>query len=316
MSKDFKTIHEAKTILHLRNLHRQPYDFKALSKTCPGLRTYVFENPYGIETIDFSNANAVRMLNKALLFHFYALTFWDIPENYLCPPVPGRADYLHYMADLLAQGCNGKIPMGASVSVLDVGIGANCIYPIIGASVYGWRFVGTDIDPEAIQSAEKIVKENSVLSDKISCRLQTDRNAIFKGILLPGDRFHFSICNPPFNDSLEAASTGNLRKWKNLGADKGKKVHLNFGGNTNELTCEGGEIGFLHRMIQESAMTPDVICWYSSLVSKSASLKAVYASLKKAGALEVKTIEMAQGHKKSRLVAWSFLDASAQADWY
>ena len=315
MSKEIKPVHDAKNKLHPRNLHRQPYDFQLLAKTCPSLKPFVFENTFGNDAIDFANASAVQMLNKALLLHFYGLTFWDIPENYLCPPVPGRVDYLHYMADLLAISHGGKIPTGLSVSVLDIGIGANCIYPIVGIKEYGWRFVGSEIDPDAMLIAEKIAMENLLLSDKITFRLQTNKNAIFKGILKSEDRFDCSICNPPFHDSLEAASAGNLRKWKNLRKETGTKAHLNFGGHSNELVCEGGEIGFLQRMIQESALTPKTVFWYTSLVSKSSSLPAVYAAIKRAGAADFKTIEMAQGQKKSRLVAWTFLNATGQREW-
>ena len=26
---------------------------------------------------------------------------------------------------------------------LDIGTGANCVYPLLGASIYGWNFIGT-----------------------------------------------------------------------------------------------------------------------------------------------------------------------------
>jgi 23S rRNA (adenine1618-N6)-methyltransferase len=316
MSKDLKSIHGTKTMLHARNLHRQSYDFHALAKICPELTPYIFENTFGDETIDFSEAAAVKLLNKALLFYFYDLTFWGIPDNFLCPPVPGRADYLHYMADLLAANNNGKIPMGPFISILDIGVGANCIYPIIGVKEYGWHFVGSDIDAMALQVAENIVERNTVLSNNVTFRLQASTNAIFKGILKPEDRFAFSMCNPPFHDSLQSALEGTLRKWKNLRKEHPKKGHLNFGGHASELICDGGEIGFLQRMIGESSSMPDKVLWYSSLVSKSASLPIVYAALKRAGAVEVKTIEMAQGQKKSRLVAWTYVKAEHRDNWF
>ena len=92
--------------LHPRNLHRNRYDFEKLISTCPELNDFVSINKYGIETIDFSNPSAVKTLNKALLQTYYDIQNWEIPKNYLCPPIPGRADYIHYIADLLAESHN------------------------------------------------------------------------------------------------------------------------------------------------------------------------------------------------------------------
>jgi 23S rRNA (adenine1618-N6)-methyltransferase len=99
-----------KSGLHPRNPHRFRYDFKELIKSCPKLAPFVSLNKYKSESIDFSNPEAVKILNLALLRHFYQLSYWDIPENYLCPPIPGRADYIHYIADLLASCNENKIP--------------------------------------------------------------------------------------------------------------------------------------------------------------------------------------------------------------
>lgn len=89
-----KTITE-KTNLHPRNLHRLRYDFELLTEKLPELQQHVSINEHQIETIDFSNPEAVKTLNKALLVTYYDIKNWDIPKNYLCPPIPGRADYIH-----------------------------------------------------------------------------------------------------------------------------------------------------------------------------------------------------------------------------
>ena len=88
--------------LHPRNRHHQRYDLPALCQAHPDLQGYITLNPLGEQTIDFANPQAVKALNKALLAHFYAVKHWDIPDGFLCPPVPGRADYIHHLADLLA----------------------------------------------------------------------------------------------------------------------------------------------------------------------------------------------------------------------
>jgi 23S rRNA (adenine1618-N6)-methyltransferase len=151
MKKEQAAISPQKPNLHSRNLDNSGYHVDHLIQACPGLEAFVFTNEYQTQTIDFANPEAVKTLNKALLTKHFGITNWDIPKNYLCPPIPGRADYIHYIADLLALSNNGIIPQGETVQGLDVGIGANCIYPIIGNSTYNWSFVGTDIDENAIQ---------------------------------------------------------------------------------------------------------------------------------------------------------------------
>ena len=312
-SSSKKIISTEKTRLHPCNPHRFRYDFTQLIVACPDLAPFVSVNQYGSETIDFANSEALKMLNKAILKHFYHISFWDIPKNYLCPPIPGRADYIHYIADLLASCNNEVIPQGKLIKVLDIGIGANCVYPIIGLQTYGWNFVGSDIDPVAIKSAQNIIASNKSLSGKIDCRLQTSSANIFTGIIMPDEIFDISICNPPFHSSLEEASTGTQRKIKNLGLkDKNK---LNFGGQNTELWCEGGEETFIKNMIAESSTMPTQCFWFTSLVSRKEHLSSIYHALRQAKAVEVRTIEMAQGQKISRIVAWTFLNEEQQYDW-
>ena len=292
--------------LHPRNLHRFRYDFEQLINSCVELKPFVFINKYDSQTIDFANQKAVKMLNKAILKHFYDISYWDIPENYLCPPIPGRADYIHYIADLLTSNNNEIIPTGKSIKVLDIGVGANCVYPIIGSSVYGWSFVGSDIDPVAVQSAEKIIANNDSLLGKIEIRLQTSSNNLFKGIIKADEIFDVSICNPPFHTSLEEATQGTQRKIKNLGGKNASKSTLNFGGQNAELWCEGGEEKFVIKMIQESATIPEKCIWFTSLISKKEHLPSIYRALKSVKVFDIKTIDMAQGQKISRIVAWTF----------
>jgi len=304
-----------KTTLHPRNIHRFSYDFKKLIDNCPELESFVFTNEHAVESIDFSNPNAVKALNKALLISDYDINYWDIPKNYLCPPIPGRADYIHYLADLLGESNNGIIPEGENIIGLDIGIGANCIYPIIGFSAYNWSFVGTDIDETAIQNCKKIISENPKLIDAISLQLQTEPRYIFKNIILPEDKFAFTICNPPFHASQEEATKATVRKLNNLENTRTTKPVLNFGGQNAELWCSGGEIGFITQMIYESVKYPLQCFWFTTLVSKKDNLKSLYKTLNKVGAVAIKTIEMAQGQKTSRIVAWTFLSEKQQKDW-
>jgi len=306
-----------KPSLHPRNRHQGRYDFPALIKSSPKLAAFLILNPYGKQSIDFANPAAVRVFNRALLKAFYGIQHWDIPAHYLCPPIPGRADYLHYLADLLASSNGGEIPRGPRVQALDIGVGANCIYPLIGHSDYAWQFLGSDVDPVAIASAQAIVQSNSGLSGAIELRLQPARGQIFQGLLHSDERFELSLCNPPFHASAEEAASGSKRKWRNLGKQdpKRKLPVLNFGGQGAELWCAGGEAAFVRQLIEESSRIPQQVFWFSSLISKASNLSGVYSALKKVGAQAVRTVDMAQGQKHSRFVAWTFLTPEQQQHW-
>ena len=306
---------QKKTNLHPRNLDNSGYNFDQLIDCCSELKPFVFTNVHGIQSIDFANPQAVKMLNKALLILHFGILNWDIPKNYLCPPIPGRADYIHYIADLLASNNNGIIPESATVQGLDIGIGANCIYPIIGNSSYGWSFVGTDIDENAIQNCKKIIQNNPKLIDAISLQQQTESRYIFKNIITLEDKFAFTICNPPFHKSQEEANKGTLRKISNLKQQKSKEAVLNFGGQNGELWCDGGELRFITQMIYESVKYPLNCMWFTTLVSKKENLSTIYKTLNKVNAVEIKTIDMAQGQKTSRFVAWTFMTSAQQKEW-
>jgi len=299
---------------HPRNLHNQRYNFNKLIEVLPELEKYVKENRFNDLSIDFSNQEAVLSLNKALLKYYYKIN-WEIPKKYLCPPIPGRVDYIHYLADLLGESNNGKIPKGNSVKGLDIGVGANCIYPLVGYKSYGWEFVGSDIEEVSIKNSKNIIELNN-LNENIEIRQQSSRENIFKNIIRKDDRFDFTMCNPPFHSSKKEAREGSLRKIKNLSKGKSKKITLNFGGQHNELWCRGGELEFIKKMIYESVEFKSEVLWFTTLVSKKENLDAIYKELEKLNIQEYKAIQMKQGNKLTRVVAWSFLNENMRRDWY
>lgn len=309
-----KTHSDRKSGLHPRNRHQAPYDFDALCQRTSELQPFVFVNEHGTQTLDFADPAAVKALNKALLALHYGIAHWDLPAGYLCPPIPGRVDYLHRVADLLAESA-GKVPTGKGVRVLDIGVGANCIYPLLGTREYGWRFVGSDIDPVSVKAATLLAKSNG-LGSQIECRLQGKVGDIFQGIVAPRERFALTLCNPPFHASLAEASKGTERKLRNLGKAATAKPVLNFGGQKAELWCEGGEAAFLANMIAQSKAFASQCLWFSSLVSKKENLPAAKQGLSRVGARQVRVLEMAQGNKTSRVLAWSFLDEAASRQWW
>ena len=291
----------AGALLHPRNRHQGRYDFAALIAVEPRLKAFVIINPYGKQSIDFANPAAVRVFNAALLKQLYGIKDWQIPEGYLCPPVPGRADYIHGLADLLASDAKGVIPRGAGFTALDVGTGANCIYPLLGQHDYGWRFIASDIDVQALANARQTLRANA-LDKVIELRLQSDKSAFFKGVLRADERIVCTLCNPPFHSSAAEASSGSERKWRNLGKqDPQRKLPaLNFGGKSNELWCKGGELTFVRNMIKESKDYAEQVLWFTTLVSKSAYIRLLQRVLKQVGAVDVQVCSMAQGQKQSR----------------
>ena len=300
--------------MHPRSKHTGRYDFPRLIADFPDLAPFVSDTgPSKEATIDFADPAAVKALNRALLKSVYGLAHWDVPEGYLCPPIPGRADYIHYLADLLAESNGGTPPPAASVRILDVGVGANCIYPILGCCVYGWRFVAGDVDEAALDAAWKTVEANPQLARNVSLRQQASPQNVLKGLIRPEERFDATLCNPPFNASPDEAQAAARRKWKNLG--RGEDAIKNFGGQGGELWYPGGEAAFARRMIEESASFASQVLWFTTLVSKSANLPGLRSALTRARALEAREIEMTQGQKTSRIVAWTFLDERKRGEW-
>lgn len=299
-------IQQEKPRLHPRNKNREKYNLKALTGSNPELRKHITLNKFDVKSIDFSNPVSVKILNKALLNHYYGIRNWDFPDENLCPPIPGRADYIHHIADLLAEGNSGKIPRGDKITCLDVGTGASCIYPIIGVTEYGWNFIASDSNAKSLASAMKIVDANPTLVGKIECRLQKNPKNVFYNLIDNADKIDITICNPPFHSSIEEAKKGTRRKVKNLSGKNRETPELNFSGISNELIYEGGEYSFVQNMIKESKAFSKNCKWFSTLVSKQSNLKGIYKLLEKVEAHEIKTIPMGTGNKSTRIVAWRF----------
>lgn len=295
--------------LHPNNPHKGRYNIPALCKALPALQAKVKRNPKGEQTVDFTDSESVVLLNKALLIHHYGIEFWDIPKGFLCPPIPGRADYVHRLSEFIAKD-------EKKVRVLDVGTGASLIYPIIGATEYKWQFVTSDIDPISVKSSKAIASLNPKLKGRIDCRLQSSAKQIFKGIIKPGEHYHLTMCNPPFHKSLQEAEQGTLRKAKNLAANQRKrgnapipeklKSGLNFGGQKAELWCPGGEETFVKNMADESKQFASQVGWFSTLISKKENVAKLKKRLKQLEASDIKVVDMGQGQKLSRFVAWRF----------
>ncbi|MGY0407904.1 MAG: 23S rRNA (adenine(1618)-N(6))-methyltransferase RlmF [Polaribacter sp.] len=279
--------------LHQKNKFNNGYNFDELIGNNPKLKEFVLENKFGTTTIDFSNPKAVKELNKALLFSYDKIAVWNFSDENLCPPIPGRLDYIHHLADLLLSEENIKI--------LDIGTGATCIYPLLGVAEYDWNFVATDIDLDSLDTAQDNIDDNN-LDANIKLRQQFDESNILKGILEENEAFSATICNPPFYKSAEEAQGANRRKTRNLG----NNAVRNFSGNNNELWYPGGEKAFLHNYLYESSLYKTSSKWFTCLVSKKENVESLEKSSKKLGVSEFKVIPLSQGNKVTRIVCWRF----------
>ncbi len=295
--------------MHKKNKHIKGYDFETLLKEFPKLEPFIFTNTHGTQTIDFANSEAVKTLNKALLKTHYNIDYWQFADAHLCPPIPGRVDYIHHLAALLKS-----YKFKNKIQALDIGTGATCIYPLLGFSEYNWSFVGTEVEQASLKNAQIIIDKNK-LNANINLRLQKEKEHILSGVLQPKDAFMVSMCNPPFYKDEEEALEATQRKLKGLG-NEGKQVVRNFSGTASELWFTGGEKAFLHSYLYESSLHKNNCFWFTSLVSNKALVKSMQKSLKKLGATEVKVINMQLGNKISRVVAWTFLTKEEQSKWF
>lgn len=307
--------------MHPRSRHQEYLDYRDLAARQPSLIPFVYTNPYGGTSIDYTDQRALKELTRCLLRELYGVVEWSIPDGYLCPPVPQRADYIHGMADLLVPEQPGQSQASASstglakslspargpgIRGLDVGTGASCIYCLLGAHEYGWNFIGSDIDAGALKNARAIVKQNG-LADRIKLRRQQDPTRIFHNVLRSGETIAFCVCNPPFHESLQHAHWSAGAKWRRLGR-QAQGAELNYQGQPSELWCEGGEVGFVSKMAEESAQAHlrDACLWFSSMLSRESSMSPVWTLLGELGAKR-RNWELQQGRMTKWIIAWTFV---------
>lgn len=158
-----------------------------------------------------------------------------------------------------------------------------------------------------------IIANNPTLKDRFTLRTQHDKNRIFEGIIRAGEFFDVSVCNPPSHASLDEALKGGQLKLNNLARSRGEQrtktesPTLNFGGLGAELWCKGGEQLLLKKLIRESQVYSTQCRWFTSLVSKADNVKPANKLIRKLGAVDIREIEMKQGNKITRVLAWTFI---------
>ncbi|TYH37389.1 hypothetical protein ES332_D12G036900v1 [Gossypium tomentosum] len=323
---------EERPKIHPKNKYSDnPPDFALLASLYPTFKPFVFYTREGRPRIDWTDFNATRELTRVLLLHDHNLHWW-IPHGQLCPTVPNRSNYIHWIEDLLSSHI---IPRdntnGGNVRGFDIGTGANCIYPLLGASLFGWSFVASDMTDVAIEWTERNVKNNPNISElieirKVKCSQNTlspeglsgessyseereglpsssldisaseDKSyygpAILVDVVRDGETFDFCMCNPPFFESFEEA---------------GLNPKTSCGGTYEEMVCPGGEKAFITRIIEDSVVLKQSFRWYTSMVGRKVNLKFLVSKLREVGVTVVKTTEFVQGKTFRWGLAWSFV---------
>lgn len=149
------------------------------------------------------------------------------------------------------------------------------IYPILGHKMYGWKFVGTEIDVESVKIAEKNVEEFKVQEEETP-PIQIIHNADKDSVLLnvipsisdpkfqenPKQLFDFCMCNPPFFETESEA----LQSTQN-------NPGTSCVATSSEMVFANGEIGFIKKIIEDSLLLKEKISWYTTLCGKKSSLK-------------------------------------------
>ncbi|XP_057769276.1 uncharacterized protein LOC130989331 [Salvia miltiorrhiza] len=337
---------ERRAIHHRNKYADNPPDFALLASLYPSFEPYVFYSRDGRPRIDWTDFNATRELTRVLLLHDHGVNWW-IPDGQLCPTVPNRLNYIHWIEDLLALDILPATRAESDITKgFDIGTGANCIYPLLGASVLGWKFVGSDITDIAIEWANKNVESNPHLSHLIDIRragMGDERSRV-------GESQNHPICSSegggvhlgnPEAENVGSLALSVLETQSNAKDCDGPPVLLvvvkdgeNFdfcmcnppffetieeagmnpktscGGTPEEMVCSGGEHTFITRIIEDSVMLKDTFRWYSSMVGRKLNLNILVSKLWKVGATVVKTTEFVQGRTSRWGLAWSFLPVS------
>jgi len=251
----------------------KPVDFRELAEAYEPLKSKLIPTPGGA-TIDFKDALSQRLLTQAILHHDFNLTV-EVPEDRLCPPIPNRLNYIHWLQDLHHSLTFWKVEdkVDASVKVIDIGTGASAIYPLLGVmSNPSWSFIATEIDKLSIESSRRNVSLNS-LEDRIRIYPVKKDEGILVPLLSDTDlHVDFTMCNPPFYSSEEEISR--------LAELKDSEPSAICTGSSNEMITPGGEERFVKQMIEESLQVSERCRWFTAMLGKQSSLSSLIKFLK------------------------------------
>ncbi|XP_034025237.1 RNA N6-adenosine-methyltransferase mettl16 [Thalassophryne amazonica] len=281
--------------MHPRNRYKdKPPDFAYLASKYPEFQQHVHTSLTGHPVVNFKEPEAVRALTCTLLKEDFGLTI-EIPLERLIPTVPLRLNYIHWVEDLI----DGQRKPRKGI---DIGTGASCIYPLLGATMNGWFFLATEVDDICFDYATKNVEQNN-LSDLIKV-VKVPQKTLLMDALKEETAivYDFCMCNPPFFANQQEAKGVNSRNSR-----RPPPSSVNTGGVT-EIMAEGGELEFVKRIIHDSLQLKKRLRWYSCMLGKKCSLAPLKEELRKQGVPKVTHTEFCQGRTMRWALAWSFYD--------
>ncbi|CDK28845.1 unnamed protein product [Kuraishia capsulata CBS 1993] len=221
--------------------------------------------------LDLSTHEAQRALTAAVLKAKYNIIV-SLDSRRLCPAIPNRLAYVRYIYDLVLS-THGEEP-GERMCGVDIGTGHVAIYPLLACSEYAdINFVGTDIDLDSLNHASQIILDNG-FGNRIQLLSSPDAETIFFNSMFPDGSTYFTMCNPPFYSSRQEILE--KRSSKKTAASASETMALD-----SELIADGGEVGFVSRMIEQSFIFRDKVVWFSSLLGKMESVGAVVDILRR-----------------------------------
>ncbi|XP_041653451.1 RNA N6-adenosine-methyltransferase mettl16 [Cheilinus undulatus] len=281
--------------MHPRNRYKdKPPDFGYLASKYPDFQQHVHTSLAGRPIVNFKEPEAVRALTCTLLKEDFGLTI-QIPLERLIPTVPLRLNYIHWVEDLTD---GQKQPRRG----IDIGTGASCIYPLLGATMNGWYFLATEVDDICFDYATKNVEQNN-LSDLIKVVKVPQKTLLMDALKEETEIvYDFCMCNPPFFANQLEAKGVNSRNSR-----RPPPSSVNTGGVT-EIMAEGGELEFVKRIIHDSLQLKKRLRWYSCMLGKKCSLAPLKEELRKQGVPKVTHTEFCQGRTMRWALAWSFYD--------
>ena len=261
----------------------------------------------------FSRPGALAALTRALLRRDFSLE-WRPPADRLCPPVPGRLNYLLWAEDLPARLALGRLaacavppppPPPLPALSLDVGVGANAIFPLLGARLGGFcsQWLATDIDAVAVAGARAAATRAGLPPSALAVLSVEPGGPLLAGALPAAAAaggaplVAVTVCNPPFFASWEEAVESMRRAPARAGA---------CGGAPHEMATVGGEAAFAGRLADESQPLGERALWFSCMLGKRASVADVSLRLARARVPALRTTELVQGVTRRWAVAWSW----------
>ncbi|KAE8622665.1 hypothetical protein XENTR_v10005327 [Xenopus tropicalis] len=285
--------------MHPRNRYKdKPPDFAYLASKYPEFKQHVNVNLAGRVSLNFKDPCAVRALTCTLLREDFGLTI-DIPLERLIPTVPLRLNYIHWVEDLINYHDSDKTALRRGI---DIGTGASCIYPLLGATLNGWYFLATEVDDICYNYAKKNVEQNN-LSDLIKVVKVPQKTLLMDALKEESEIIYdFCMCNPPFFANQLEAQGVNSRN-----PHRPPPSSVNTGGIT-EIMAEGGELEFVKRIIHDSLKLKKRLRWYSCMLGKKCSLAPLKEELRKQGVPRVAHTEFYQGRTMRWALAWSFYE--------